>query len=359
MTFHVTYPRVLPAQRPEGHEPAAPRHTLRFEQPVTTLVSEYLGIQADELPWDRQRACFDRIVAAFDHEDAPDAHELLRCTDETGATNAVLVAYWLDPNRHASWSRTSSFGRWFAAPDRLHEDVGYWRETMVVPYDRHETIYSEPDYRIGLGRCPGTAVVPMTDNGYFGAARDRLPISAVDPLHAATGVAAGPVDLDAYRGRRVHALVPLNLTAIRSGQYWHDAGPEQREDYEDALEPKLMEGMAHLRGHPEETTTLSLRILTNLDEDGTERRETSVNAYFASLARLEDWAASHESHLRIYRHAIAKNREYGADREVVTWHEVFVLLPSASFEYVNCHARTGLLPHGPVLEAADAGITSR
>ena len=74
-----------------------------------------------------------------------------------------------------------------SAPARCSADpIGYWKETIAVPYDRHETIYSAPNYRIGLARTPGSSIESMTTNGYFGAARDRIPISAIDPLERQT-----------------------------------------------------------------------------------------------------------------------------------------------------------------------------
>jgi aldoxime dehydratase len=85
--------------------------------------------------------------------------------------------------------------------------------------------------------------------------------------------------------------------------------------------------------------------MSNLNAHGEELAETSSLAYFLSLEHLERWAASHETHLDIYRHAIAMNRKFGSKREVITWHEVFVLSGSAAFQYVNCHADTGLLPY--------------
>jgi aldoxime dehydratase len=39
------------------------------------------------------------------------------------------------------------------------------------------------------------------------------------------------------------------------------------------------------------------------------------------------------------------NRKFGAKREVITWHEVFVLTGSNRFEYINCHDSTGILPY--------------
>ena len=37
---------------------------------------------------------------------------------------------------------------------------------------------------------------------------------------------------------------------------------------------------------------------------------------------------------------------------MVTWHEVFILPAASSFEYINCHARTGFLPFFTLFEEA-------
>jgi hypothetical protein len=74
-----------------------------------------------------------------------------------------------------------------------------------------------------------------------------------------------------------------------------------------------------------------------------DRAGTSVLAYFLSLGQLEDCAKSHETHLDIYHHAIAMNRKFKEKREVVTWHEIFIMPATASFEYVNCHPKTGVV----------------
>src|SRR5690606_9147903 len=201
------------------------------------------------------------------------------------------------------------------------------------PYDRHETIYSGPDYRIGFGRTPDTVIVPITNNGFFGAARDRLPVSAIDPLHAPIE----PLARAERQSKGAHLLVqvPHNVTILRSGQYWEGAGQEQLDDYKDALEPKLLRGMRYLSDKKTDTGCMSLRVMTNLNEDGSPRAETSVLGAFTSMEKLEHWAANHETHLDIYRHAIAMNRLYKEKREVTTWHELFVLMTGSCFEYVN------------------------
>ena len=350
MIFHVEYPRIVPERKPAGHQPAAPRYTLRWHSPVETMVSEYHAIQKAGLTWDEQREFFDFAKASFAQPDGPAAHEVLRFTDEAGEINAVTVAYWLDATAHARWSQSAEFPKWFCARERCAGDFGYWRETIAVPYDRHETIYSGPHYKIGFARTPNSSIESMTTNGYFGAARDRVPISAIDPLESPLrGNPPKPRRVES-RGRRLRAATPHNMTALRSGQYWIGAGPEQLADYLDNLQPKLMRGMNFLLDNKEDTGTLALRVMSNLDDDGSARAETSVLAYFLSLDQLEDWSKSHVTHLDIYGHAIAMNRKFKEKREVVTWHEAFVMPASTSFEYVNCHPRTGVLPYFELLE---------
>jgi len=344
MPFHIEYERTIPARRPQGHQPAAPRFSLRWTRPVPALVSVYFGIQAKSLAWPAENGFYDTLRQMFAGEDGPQAHETMRCEDEAGYTNGIMVAYWTDPTRYARWADQAGFRAWFEQEGHLNGDAGYWCEAIVVPYDRHETIYSAPNYRIGFGRTPDTEVVPITNNGFFGAARDRLPVSAIDALDAPIEPLAGRQRESA--GAHLMVQVPHNVTILRSGQYWEGAGQEQLQDYMQSLQPKLLRGMRYLSDNKEATGCMSLRIMTNLNDDGSPRAETSVLGAFSSMHKLEQWAASHETHLDIYRHAIAMNRLHKEKREVVTWHELFVLLMGNCFEYVNCHPATGMLPYG-------------
>jgi aldoxime dehydratase len=345
MSFHVIYPRTVPERRPPNHRPAAPRYTLRWETPVHTVISDYFAIQGRALPWERQGEFIDRMLGFFKHSDGPDAFETMRCVDEPGYTNAIVVAYWLDPTKHARWGFASHFTEWFRSPHRESEDVGYWRETIAVPYDHHETVYSEPNYLIGLARCAGGSTERTTTNGYFGAARDRIPVSAIDPLESPLGDNLPPRKAGTAEVKRRQVYAPLNLVAIRSGQFWANAQSEQKTDYLEQLQPKLMRGMKYLEENKNDTGCLSVRVMSNVNASGEERAETSTLAYFLSLGHMERWSKSHETHLDIYRHAIAMNRKFGAKREVITWHEVFVLTGSNRFEYINCHDSTGILPY--------------
>lgn len=350
MPFELVYPRVVPARRPEGHQPAAPRFSLRWAKPHLTLVSVYFAMQKKEATWVEKKDFFALIRAMLGEEFAADATEIMQCTDESGVDNAIVVAYWTDVTTYARWMATSGFRDWFNAEDRLHGDAGYWYEAIVVPYDRHETIYSGPNYRIGFGRTEGSEIVAITNNGFFGAARDRLPLSAVDELLISGDGQLKDNGIEDGFGKHLMAYIPHNTTILRSGQYWEGAGEEQLNDYEQALQPKLMKGMAYLVDAREKTGCMSMRIMTNLNEDGSLRAETSVCAAFASMVQLESWAKSHETHADIYKHAIAMNRLYKEKREVITWHELFVLPIGNTFEYVNCHRNTGILRYASTVE---------
>jgi len=321
------------------------RYWLRWTHPVSTIVCEYFAIQGRDLPWATQAEFFARVKTSLDGAQAPGAFEIMRCTDTQGYSNAIIVAYWLDAVAHARWTRDAAILTWLHADERLAEPYGYWRETFSTPFDRHETNYSYNDYKIGLARCEPAHLISHDINAYFGAMRDRIPLSAVDPLDSPFGAtmpnAGGP---ETFR-RRVRIMTPLNLTVIRSGQFWANARKEQWDDYLDNLQPKLLRGMDYIETHKETSGCCVMRMMYNLDENGREKPESSVLSYFLSLQMLEDWAKSHETHLDIYRHAIAMMRKYGEEREVRTWHEVFVLPTGGGlFEYVNCHPKTGLIP---------------
>ncbi|WP_406293236.1 phenylacetaldoxime dehydratase family protein [Embleya sp. NBC_00888] len=344
--FHVSYPRRIPARAPENHVPAAPRFSLRWRHAVPTLVSDYFGLQGAGQADAKGHEFVSRMSQWFSEPNGPSAYEITTCIDETGRPATVVLAYWTSPSAHAAWSTGSSWRVWWEDAARPTEDVGYWREHLMCPYDRHETIYSDPNYRVGLARTPNSELVPITTNGYFGAARDRIPLSAVDDLQAPVRPSTPPARRTA--GARLAVTIPHNLTVLRSGQFWHNSDPEQAADYEQNLRVKLDRGMDYLEQTPD-SGCLYLRRLTNMSEDGTPRRETSIQAVFTSLADLESWAAVHETHLAIYRHAIAMKRRYGEHRDVVTWHELFVLPGGTLFEYLNCAENTGMLPYLPHL----------
>ena len=346
--FHPVYERVHPARRPHDFTPPSERYSLRWRRPVPELVADWFGLQGPQPGSAASHHFVDRMRNAFSDAYPPEAFEVMACPhDEAGHSTTIVVGNWTSTSAHATWSHCSPWARWWHSIDPAAADVGYWRETLICPYDRHETIYSQNTYRIGLGRTPGTEIVQITANGYPGAARDRFPITAVENIDSPLGIAVRYDESINPRGRRVFVFTPLNTLVMRSGQFWHDSEPEQAEDYESALRPKLDRGMDYLAAHPE-TGCIYLRQMTNLDTDLTQRRETSVYAAFQDYAGLEAWAADHPTHHAIYGHQIAMGRKYGPRRDVITWHEAFALPANNRFEYINCAPGTGMTHVGPI-----------
>ena len=222
--FEVSYPRSVPERRPEGHQPAAPRFSLRWPTPHLTLVSVYFGMQQDALSRADKLAFFAQIRGFLAQADGPQADEVMQCIDEAGLDNAIVVAYWTDPTLYARWLATSGFRSWFEAHAAANGAPGYWLEPVVVPYDRHETIYSASNYKVGFARTVGAEIVSITTNGFFGAARDRLPLSAVDVLESPVHGVLPPASARASARGHWIAELPHNATLLRSGQYWEGAG---------------------------------------------------------------------------------------------------------------------------------------
>ncbi len=351
MPWKIEYPRLLPERRPPGHIPRAPRWMATFDEPVSLMTSDYLAVQTNGINSIEAREFVELIRRTHDAEmaDAPEAWEIVSFTDEVGAFNLVHVGYWRDPNAHATWSLNSPLATWFSSLTAATIGFGAWHEVIQVPIDRLETIVSKEEWSFGLANCPGITMRLMTMNGYFGAARDRFPISAVDRLDAPAPHRRRTAPTRSV-GRRLRAECGHNTAIIRSGQHWASATGDQFDDYEQELRPKLMAGMDYLRAEPDREGVLSLRVMTNHDPETLRPlRQTSVLGHFNSLEPLERWAETHATHAAIYQHAIEKQREYGDDRSVVTWHEVFIVPRNANFEYVNCHERTGIMPFAQTL----------
>ncbi|MGH8241542.1 MAG: phenylacetaldoxime dehydratase family protein, partial [Steroidobacteraceae bacterium] len=117
--------------------------------------------------------------------------------------------------------------------------------------------------------------------------------------------------------------------------------------------PMLLKGMEFLRDQPAQTGCYSCRFMSEVDERGGPTRRTFGLAAFASLAHLEQWAESHPTHLAIFNQFLTMAAELGAQMRLRLWHEVFVLPAGGghSFEYLNCHPATGLIPFLPPVES--------
>ena len=90
----------------------------------------------------------------------------------------------------------------------------------------------------------------------------------------------------------------------------------------------------------------------NTDALGPTKRGFAT-AHFDSLTRLEDWAESHPTHLRIFGRFIELATELQGNIKLKLWHEVTVVpADMQEFEYVNCDPRTGFMPYSAARQIA-------
>lgn len=328
-------------------EPPYPANSARFADNVTRVVMCYLGVQSRE-PSDAS----DPIAALAGFlatSGGPDHVDRARFIDGDGEANEVLIGYWLDPTRYAAWCQASGFDSWWHAPERASGAVGLWREVLDIPIARLETIGPiSRKYQYGIARAATNPGEPVPTHGYFGSMRDRLPVAATDTLMPdPPGALGAPLMLDS-RGRRLRVRAPDNLALIRSGQDWTGCRDAERAMYVDKVHPLLEAGMAYLRDQPIESGCASCRFMTEATPMGEARTATFGLAYFVSLGHLEAWSKTHPSHLAIFRSFHELVRLTQASNKLKLWHEVSVVPAGGGvFEYVNCHARTGLLPWFP------------
>ncbi|MEP3276682.1 MAG: phenylacetaldoxime dehydratase family protein [Stappiaceae bacterium] len=329
--------------KPVGHSPAIQRYSSRVEDEVKQVRLLILGQQSQVMGIQARKDFLSTLSTVFNHIGRPLHHDLATYTDPEGFENTFAVCYWQDEETFRAWKR--GFDSWWMEQDPSTMDRGLWVESFAVPVEYRETIAFK-EYIRGLSACPMSKIEPMNESGYWGAARDRLPASAHDDLAPAC---TDPLKIvsgrDTLKKRIAIRDAPSNLCVIRSGVSWAECGEEQLASYQQNLEPKLNEGMDYLRQNPVKSGCCSLRQVTCLNEDGSPAKEAYSLGLFQSFNHLEEWSHNHPTHLVIYTRAQAERKKYQERLELRTYHEVYVLNEETSFDYLNCHPKTGLLPY--------------
>ncbi|HLU56849.1 MAG TPA: phenylacetaldoxime dehydratase family protein [Pseudonocardia sp.] len=307
---HLAGPRTLPARMRGGWTPPYPSYVARMQPRIRQVVMAYFGLQPRGEP---PAAALADLAAAFAAADGPGHHEVA-----TDGADVVAIAYWDDPARYDRWA-TAHREPWLGAGD----GCGRWAEVLRVGVHEHETLFSS------LGRPEGVAALAagmsgeVAEHGYWGGMRDRIPLSATDPLEPA---GSPVVERDADRVRiRPHGGICL----IRSGQDW--------------TEPVLRAGMDFLATEGRRIGCYANRYLTVVRDGGPVERTFGMS-WWRSLADLERWAESHPTHVAIFGAAMRYLSTLGPSARLRLYHEVSVVAEGdAVFEYVGCRPGTGLL----------------
>ena len=344
--------RTIAMRKPAGFTPPVQRWSACFPEHIPHYRVAFYGVQSWEAEEIAQATFFKWFERASTGPNRPAASDHSRFVDQNGFINHVYACYWSDDARFQRWQSDRQYREFWDAPARTTDAVGCWREEMLVPIERQESVFFL-DFIAGIGRCEAATLEKTFETGYFGSMRDRIPLAASDALTSPKGNALPEmIERDSAHARwQVH--VPENLAVIRSGQYWGRCQQEQYDDYLQNLKPALDAGMEFLRQQPKDNGCCALRFMRYCDVDGREQPETAALGYFLSLAHLESWSENHPTHHSIYGQAMAALMKYQERREFRTWHEVFVLPNDRQFfEYCNCHPHTGLLGYFDAIRKA-------
>ena len=333
---HLRHEGRTPRHRPGTYQPPYPSFSARFGEDVTAVVMAYFGVQA-RAPRD---PALGPALAGLRQElaatDGPAYFDRARYVDAQGYTTVISVAYWDDPAAFGAWY--TAHGASWLDPARPAAGLGFFLELVTPAMERFETIFSSPDRVEGVTGAAAGFSGMIEEHAYWGSMRDRLPLSQTSPLYpsgAPVITTDGPV-------RTV--VLAENACLIRSGQDITDTGARERQLYLADVEPSLREGMDFLRDDGRAIGCYDNRYLVVLDDDDQPTDRTFGLSWWRDLTALEDWAASHPTHVKIFGAAMRHLSSFGPETRLRLYHEVTV--PAATeqrFVYVGCHDQTGLL----------------
>ncbi|PTB42182.1 hypothetical protein M441DRAFT_136956 [Trichoderma asperellum CBS 433.97] len=377
--------RELPLNQPENWQVKFPRYMTELPEGVNDISITYIGIQPrheenpakgihTKLHAHVTSAVQRKVVTKIEDWIQQGSGELAPILWEKMYVEAgydlpdteIYICYWTDKDVAMAATNSLNLQQLYKSLSLSEQEVvGLWRESFSVPKPRIETVYSGNDYQPGIASIAGATQVGHKFTGYWGAARDRLPASSHDLFEPEYKLGAPNFEKDT-KGRIIEGENKVSVAHIRSGQFWERCKDDEREAYESTLEPILREGMTFLEENAEETGDIGLRfsrhMVTNrllqaeetektatLNGNGnTDRRrlETCSSGFFRSLRDIEAWSSKHKTHHRIFHGAHTHSTKFGKTTfKFRSWHEMSALKPGElTFEYINCHPRTGLIP---------------
>ena len=327
---------------PSNWEPPVPAWSADIGENCTEVVIVYLGYQVDKEVSEQPRAFHNWFASIQNIENAPIHVERGKMTDGEGYLNDFYISYWNSKESYEVWRNSSNFGDWWGSEDRLHETFGYWSETMIVPTERFETLFSS-ETKAGAASMFSEFRGPIQEHNYWGGMRDRIAISEVNLLKGNETQLTKKSEIDSL-GKRIHLKTPKNLAIIRSAQNLSDCKSEELQHYNKEVYPYLVKGMDFIANNPEETGCVCSRFSEETTLKGESTKKTFGFAYFLTLEHLETWSHTHPTHLAIFNSFLEMAQSLEGQIDLKLWHEVSVLPEGQVFEYINCHPRTGLLP---------------
>lgn len=336
---HLKCPRTLSRRVHDDYEPPFSMFVGRADKELTQVVMAYLGVQFHEEHRQKAILAMQHMVDSFSLDYGPDHHDMTFHVDNQGFGNFIVVGYWRDPSAYCRWLRLPEIENWWSSDERLSEELGYFREIIAPRAEQFETLYAFKEKLPGVGALMNNLSGEIQEHGYWGSVRDRIPASQNDWLQpdGELRIMAG----DPAAGGRVVVQGHDNITLIRSGQDWAEADEQERQLYFNEMLPPLQAGMDFLRDEGHALGCYSNRFVRNVDRDGNLLDIAYDIGFWRSLDRLERWAESHPTHLRIFTTFF---RVVTGLQKLRLYHEVSVSdARFQTFEYINCHPGTGMM----------------
>jgi aldoxime dehydratase len=321
--------------------PQHPTFAARFALGVTEVVMAYFGVQFRGAETPAVLAALAHLQSSLNSLGGAQYWDHARYTDEMEYENYLFVGYW--DNRYAfdEWLNAPQQKSWWGSQEREAEGIGHFREFFTPRAVDFETAFSAKSSE-GIANLSLGMSGEVQEHGYWGSARDRIPLSQVDALEPPEAM---PLSINRVtNGNRIAVTPQENLCLIRSGQDWTEADDHERNLYLNEVEPQLTTGMVFLRDQGGGLGCYTNRFVRLLDKSGKPIAKSYAMGLWRSLEDLELWAASHPTHLAIFVSAIKHFSTLGEAARLRVYHEVGVIrAQDQHFEYINCHPKTGML----------------
>jgi phenylacetaldoxime dehydratase/aldoxime dehydratase len=328
---------------PANHKPNANAWTSDIPNNITHIVFAQIGIQVKEI---RNTTNFlKEIRESILLEHGPKHYEVSIYKDSEQHINHVILAYWDDLQSYHTWLKHPEVRNWWVGKlIKKNSPIGYWSEISTIQITHFETLYSREDQKTGVSHF--IPIKPTNIHEYWGAMRDRIPVSAtVDLKNDFKSKLSIKNDKDNF-GKRIKVIVPEKVCLIRTGQDWSNCGPDEKKTYLDLVKPTLKKGSHYLDNHPKESGCISSNLLYEVDANNDFLEKSCVLAYFTSIVDLERWTHTHPTHKVIYETFYEMLKRYDYSTDLFLWHEVSVIEPEdLDLNYINCHPKTGFIPY--------------
>ncbi|KAL6700989.1 heme-dehydratase domain-containing protein [Trichoderma pleuroticola] len=275
--------RKLPLNQPENWQVKFPRYMVELPEHVHDVNVSYIGIQPryeDNPSRGLHNELNAHITSAAQRTAAARVEEWIRhgaaelspilwekVYVEAGydvPDTEIYILYWINKDVAKAANKSLNLQQLHTTLSPSDQEVlGLWRESFTVPKQRFETVYSGNDYQPGIASLEGAHQVSHTFTGYWGAARDRIPASSNDPFEPEYKLSPPSFEKDS-KGRVIEGENKVSVLHIRSGQYWERCKDDEREAYENTLEPVLRAGMTFLEENSADSGDIGLRFSRNM-----------------------------------------------------------------------------------------------